>query len=159
MINKYGRDNFKKEILFFCKDAETKFSLEPILISEVIKNPLCMNIAPGGNGGNIRGSGWNHTEEAIEKIKKARANQKSLLGIKRSDEAKQNISKGRLGMKFSAEHCENIRQSCIGRSPSEEARKKNSIAHTGMKRSEETRAKMRRSKIGNTNAKKNEVLP
>ena len=74
-IAKYGIENFKKEILFFCKDREEKFDSEKQLVNEVlVQDPLCMNLAPGGKGGCFPGerasfSGNKHKPETIEVMK------------------------------------------------------------------------------------------
>ncbi len=48
-IKKYGKENFKKEILEFANSKDELIIKEKILINdELIKNPLCMNIKLGG---------------------------------------------------------------------------------------------------------------
>ncbi len=51
-IRKHGKENFKCEILEFCKDREELAKREKELVhEELIKDPLCMNLKPGGKGG------------------------------------------------------------------------------------------------------------
>ena len=51
-LNKYGRDNFKFEILEQFKYREELVQAEIILITEQdLKNPNCLNSKPGGTGG------------------------------------------------------------------------------------------------------------
>ena len=51
-INKYGRDNFKHEILEFFKNRkDLVFKEENYVNANFIKDPLCMNIKKGGIGG------------------------------------------------------------------------------------------------------------
>ena len=60
-IKKYGRENFKLEILEFCSDRESLKKREAELITEdLLKDPMCMNLKIGGEGG------WDHlTKEQI----------------------------------------------------------------------------------------------
>jgi hypothetical protein len=51
-LNKYGRDNFKFEILKQFSSREELVQAEINLITEQdLKNPNCLNCKPGGNGG------------------------------------------------------------------------------------------------------------
>lgn len=51
-INKYGRENHKIEILEFLPDREALKKREKELITEdLLKDPMCINIAFGGEGG------------------------------------------------------------------------------------------------------------
>jgi hypothetical protein len=51
-IKKHGRENFKLEILEFCVDRESLKQREAELITEEkLKDPMCMNLTLGGNGG------------------------------------------------------------------------------------------------------------
>lgn len=51
-IKKYGRENFKKEILYRCSNDEEMRQLEKYLITEdFLKRPNVYNIRPGGRGG------------------------------------------------------------------------------------------------------------
>ena len=53
-IRKYGKDNFIIERLEFFDDRERLCEAEKILINDVIiKDPLCMNLKLGGEGGGI----------------------------------------------------------------------------------------------------------
>lgn len=63
-IRKYGRENFKLEILEFFNDRESLAKRERELINEeVIKDEMCMNLAYGGVGGILN-------EDHHEKMKK-----------------------------------------------------------------------------------------
>jgi hypothetical protein len=63
-IKKHGRENFKMEILEFCSDRELLKKREAELITEeMLKDPLCMNLRTGGEGG------YSVTEEVKERIK------------------------------------------------------------------------------------------
>ena len=51
-ISKYGVENFKIEYLEFFEDRKTLVEREKNLVNEdFIKNPMCMNLKPGGFGG------------------------------------------------------------------------------------------------------------
>jgi hypothetical protein len=51
-IRKYGEENFKMEILQFFNDRQTLFEEEKKLVNNnLLKEPLCMNLKPGGSGG------------------------------------------------------------------------------------------------------------
>jgi hypothetical protein len=77
-IKKYGAENFKKEVLFLCKDAATKYYLESIIVNEaLLQDPLCMNLKTGGMGGN-------HSEETRQKISE------SHMGKTHSEETRRN---------------------------------------------------------------------
>jgi len=73
-IKKYGKENFKKEIWFLSKDRKSNNYFESIIVTEeLIKDPLCMNIAIGGNGGKT----WTGDSQPIKMIEKRRS---KLLG-------------------------------------------------------------------------------
>lgn len=51
-IKKYGAANFRKEVLETFSTPEDMFAREREIISEdMLSDPLCMNIKPGGDGG------------------------------------------------------------------------------------------------------------
>lgn len=51
-INKYGRENFKLEILQFYKNRkELKLNEEKLIDEKVLLDPMCMNLSIGGNNG------------------------------------------------------------------------------------------------------------
>ena len=53
-INKYGKENFKCEILEFLPDRVTLKEREKELVNEdVLKDKMCLNIKIGGEGGNL----------------------------------------------------------------------------------------------------------
>jgi len=56
-VRKYGRVNFKKEVLFICPDAESAFGKEKELIAAFIADPFCMNLREGENGKMPKGFG------------------------------------------------------------------------------------------------------
>lgn len=51
-IRKHGKENFRCEVLEFCESWEKLVEKEKELVhEELIKDPLCMNLKPGGRGG------------------------------------------------------------------------------------------------------------
>jgi hypothetical protein len=50
-IKKYGLENFSKQILYILNSRKEKFIKEAELVNEeLLKDPLCMNLAIGGQG-------------------------------------------------------------------------------------------------------------
>ena len=66
----------------------------------------------------------------------------SPIGMKHSQEARDNISKGKIGGVISQEHRDAISRTKTGRAMSEEARAKMSVSQSGRKHSEEARKNM-----------------
>lgn len=52
-IHKYGKDNFKKEILVVCETIEELRRWEKRVVGLRIEDPKCYNLAPGGQGGDL----------------------------------------------------------------------------------------------------------
>ena len=51
-IKKYGKENFKREILAFFDTNKEAYDYEALLVNEeLIKDELCLNLKPGGYGG------------------------------------------------------------------------------------------------------------
>ena len=51
-IKKYGRENFKMEILEFLPDRSSlKLREKEVVNSDLLKEELCMNLKEGGDGG------------------------------------------------------------------------------------------------------------
>lgn len=56
-IRKYGKEFFKREILFLCKNKETMYEIEKIIVnSEFIKKRDNYNSCVGGGTGNLKGT-------------------------------------------------------------------------------------------------------
>lgn len=71
-IKKYGRENFKKEILCLFDSYSEALEYESRVVDEaMLNNPLCYNLKKGGMGGSFKGinKGRKHTPEHIEKIR------------------------------------------------------------------------------------------
>lgn len=115
--NKYGSDNFTFEIIEECPLEEIN-QKEIFYISKFKEISEMYNFTEGGEGT----IGYNHTEEAKQKISEnARGRKAWNKGIPRSDEVKQLISKQKKGKPSSFK----------GKKHSDEAKKKLSDAMKG----------------------------
>lgn len=78
-INKYGKENFKCEILEYLPDRESLKEKEEEIVNEnLLKDPKCLNLKTGGYGG---GGLW--SEE--HKIKFNKAGLKKIEFLKKND--------------------------------------------------------------------------
>jgi len=160
-LEKYGKENFKKEILCECSSLKELNEAEIFWIKELdAQNPeIGYNIANGGRSGF---TGY-HSEETKKKM--------SILAKNRirkphSEETKKKIAKGNTGKIVSEETRKRISEKSKGRKGmwtiSEEHKRRISEVHTGKKLSDETKEKIRislfnyRNKKLNTNGKINE---
>jgi len=65
-IKKYGKENFKSEILEFLENRSKLAQREEVIVTvDLIKDPQCMNLQTGGQG---ERESWNHTELTKKKI-------------------------------------------------------------------------------------------
>ena len=138
-INKYGKENFKKEILQICKNEKEALEKEIYVINKLdaTKNINYYNISNGGQGGNTK-AGYSEEELRIYS-KKLSA---SLKGRKLSEETKMKISLSRKD-KYKGEN-----HPLYGKHHSETTKKKISM-NSGSKR-EEVRLKISKSSKGKT---------
>jgi len=162
-LKKYGKHNFKKEILEICSSIEELNTKEKYWIAEYRKTcmHLMYNIAEGGDGGDTL---TNHPdlENIKKKIKKNIAGKVSghnngFFGKHHSDETKEKISqkikgkpshrKGKTGI-FSEETRKKFSMIHIGFKHSEESKKKISESRMGFKHSEESKKKMSEKRKG-----------
>lgn len=140
-IAKYGRQNFKKEVLFSFSNLEQAFDKEVELIA-LHRNENCLNLHKGGSG-NVEGKGV--TEDSIRRMKE------SLTGRRLSSEHKRNISESLKGHLVSEETRKKKSDALIGHSTSEETKAKISEGCKGKStgpKSEETRKRMSAAKKG-----------
>lgn len=69
-VKKYGEENFKCEILEFFESREEVLLREKEIVNEqLINDPLCMNLKPGGNGGWTKEQQSKNGKNGNEKIK------------------------------------------------------------------------------------------
>ena len=124
-IKKYGKENFKREILKPCKcESEARLLEEYYIKMYNTLYPKGYNISPTGGMGNYGGT---HSEETRKKLSIAHKGKKrifteehkkklslagkkwhELIGI--SDETRKKMSKNRSGIKISEESRENYRK-------------------------------------------------
>lgn len=141
-IKKYGKERFRKDILFIFDNKDEAFQKEKDLIKENRDNPLCINIAEGGEGGpNFKGK--HHNKESMIKMIETRIKNGHRFP---TEETKRKISEGQIGRKawnkglkynndrlFTDEHKRKIRESVLNT-----LRNKEKYKH-----SEETKNKIR----------------
>lgn len=110
-IKKYGRENFKKEILEECNSEEEVFNRERYWIDyyKACESKEYYNIAEGGHGGNTL-KGLNQEQKQKRAYKLHIANK----GVKLSEEHKKKIGLGRKGIIFSEEQKQKISKSKKG---------------------------------------------
>ena len=143
-IKKYGKERFRKDILFIFDNKDEAFQKEKDLIKENRDNPLCINIAAGGEGGsNFKGK--HHSKESMIKMIETRTKNGYRF---HTEETKRKISESQIGRKawnkglkynndmlFTDEHKKKI-------SDSVKEYYKNNKQKNGWYHSEESRKKM-----------------
>lgn len=153
-INKYGIENFKKEILEKCETREELNIREIYWIKKTNAIELGYNITIGGTGGDtftnnprkeeIRTKliGRHHTDETKKKISENNARLSGELHPnykkKQSDETKKKRKETFLKNGFPMD----------GKNHSEESKEKNRLAHIGKKNIDKTEKKMSEIKKG-----------
>jgi len=124
-IKKYGRKNFKKEILFdFETEEEMNQKEKEIITEDFVNSDDNYNLGIGGEGGaNFKGK--THSEETKAKMK-AKALERKLKGFTRpqKEETKEKISKTLSGISFSFDRRKNMSEGAKKRKWSPEVRKK-----------------------------------
>lgn len=76
-VKKYGKENFKKEILKFFNSREEMFAYEHDFVTEdLVRNSMCYNMNIGGYGGTLPGelnklTGRSFTKEHCDRISKS----------------------------------------------------------------------------------------
>ena len=127
-IKKYGRENFKKELLVYFNTLEEAYEVEAMIVNEFFitrkdtYNMKCGGLGGGAAGGNSPRYGKHHSDETKQKISEAKKG-KSLseetkakmseaktgekhpfFGKTHSDKTKQKISKAKKGVALPEEH-------------------------------------------------------
>ena len=157
-IEKYGKENFKREVLFFCKDKEELEELEQKIITDKFiqsNKPLIYNMRRGGHGGtsyhtkdtrkriseSLRGKpSWNkgkhHSQDTKRKIGEKAKERWKDIGYK------ERVSEAFSRKIVTEEHKRNIGKSRLGKHHTEESKKKISESKVGKSRTEEARKKI-----------------
>jgi len=137
--NKYGVDNFLKTILFDFDNREdmNRKEIELLPTSSLYhNNPMCYNLAAGGNGGNLG-------PEVSKKISEAISGEKNgMYGKKLSPESLQKISEKLKG---------HPNYNHGGWSQTEDTKRRISESHIGMGHTEESKQKLREARAKQTN--------
>ena len=155
--NKYGKENFKFEIIEECHIDDLN-TLERKWIVDY-------NSYKDNNGYNLDFGGNAHKEMSQETRDKISLNHADIngennpfYGKHHSDETKQKISDANKGRKMSEEVKQKNRLRQIGSKRTEETKLKMSIANKGKLRSEETKRKISESKKGKKTSKVIKVI-
>jgi group I intron endonuclease len=139
-IKKYGKENFKKEILEECNSTE--------MLDEREKYWIFYFNATGKDGYNITSGGYGNT--------------KGMKGKKHSDETRQKLRNANLGRFVSEETKQKMSNSLKGKEfppMTNETKQKISNGHKGLKHSEETRQKMSNSRKGKLSGPESVTCP
>lgn len=108
-IQKYGIENFSKEIIEFFPNRTLLLSKEREIVNEeLLSNLLCMNLKIGGEGGSVK-------------------------GVKRSEETRSKLSKNWKPRKFSDIAIQAMRTSMLGKTHTEDTKLKMSESRKGKK--------------------------
>jgi group I intron endonuclease len=119
-IKKYGRESFKRDIICFASCETSLSELEAKLVTlETVQDPLCYNLALGGQGGDrgpeanakisAKAKGRKMPREAVERTAAAKR------GVPRSLESRLKQSASFKGSKKSTAHKEKMQATQRGR--------------------------------------------
>jgi len=148
-IRKYGKENFKWEVIDRCLFNEPLCDLEKHYIELYgCMAPNGMNLTLGGDGVN----GCVRSKETREKISLAKRGEKNpFYGKHHSEETKNKMRRPGLGKgrHLSDETKRKLSMANTGHKCSEDSRRKMSESRRGTKRSAETKKKMSQSLMGN----------
>lgn len=130
-IKKYGKDNFKKDVLLYCESEEDMNNKENEMINNnMISGEDYYNLAYGGQGGiivlrknhplyqetcdKISKSKLKKSNEISERVKLLHEQKKvGMYGKKQSDHQKESVSKALSGKKQTTDHVNNHRKSLL----------------------------------------------
>jgi hypothetical protein len=150
-IKKFGKENFKKEILEYCNTKEELNEREVFWIKKLNSKENGYNICGGGQGQN--------TEEVKEKFSKNRTGiNNTMYGKNHTDDVKKFISDINKGRKWSEDRKESARDYMLNRNFSEEKKqeisKKISEKLKGRPKSDEHKQKLSKANLGKTSPRK-----
>jgi predicted HicB family RNase H-like nuclease len=148
-IKKYGRENFKREVLFSFTDPNEAFRKESEL---VVVGHQSYNLSPGGLGGVGKKLTPEHRRKISEGCKNPSLETRRRIGesakARYSEEDLKRLLEASKRYTKSDENRKRISKMWTGRTHSEETKRKISEAKTNPP--EETRKKMREAKLGTT---------
>lgn len=126
-IEKYGKENFKKEILHIFTNAKTAFKKEKEIVNEnMLKNENCYNIKKGGQGGfdHIRATGLHKSVKGTRVMHNPSTNENKKIKIINTEQYLQ------IGWVYGYSALAKERMSCAGKIKiqTEEHRRNNSNA-------------------------------
>jgi group I intron endonuclease len=161
-VKKYGKENFKKEILEYCHSQEELDLKEKMWINKLNSRDrkIGYNIAEGGQEGSGWFSGCHHSEECKKKMSIQRkgklvGEKNGMFGKRHSEESRKKMSRPTDGE----------RNGMFGKKHSEDAKKKNSESHLGeknnffgKKHTKESKEKMRKKALGRIAHNRKKVL-
>lgn len=136
-VNKYGLDALSFEKILICQPSELLFYEQLLLDSYKPKYNICDK---AGSGPSRKGIPF--SEEHKKNLSISSKGNKSRTGKPHTEETKRKQSQARLGIKYSEETIQKMRESGRTKIFTEEHRKNISLARTGRKNSEETKKKM-----------------
>jgi len=141
-IKKYGKENFKKEIIYiFDNEVEMNSKEKELITEEFVLREDTYNLGVGGEGGpHFKGK----TFSEISRNKISNKNSGRVL----SEEHKKKISESRKLQLLSEIHKKKISESHKGKTLSEDHKQSIRKSVTGKTHSDETKEKMRLAKIG-----------
>jgi group I intron endonuclease len=160
-INKYGKENFTKIIIETFEYEDLAFKSEMSFIKQLraMDRRIGMNLTSGGEGS----SGYHHSNEAIDKMRKSHLGQKSWnKGIPMSEEMKNKLRSSNLGKKHKDETKEKISKGLLGKPKPDEFGQKLREINTGKKLSDQTKSRIGAANCGENSStcrlKENDVL-
>jgi len=158
-IKKYGKCNFKKEIIEVCESIDHMNQREKYWISfyDSKNKKIGYNIAEGGDGGKTQEISWNKgkKKEDMESIKiTGEKNSIALKGKKQSIETIDKRRRSHNGRKLTELQKEKISKSLKGRSLSKETKELISSSLKGNKWDENRRKKITGRKLSNSTKEK-----
>ena len=150
--NKYGIENFKKEVIEICETEQKAYEREKYWINKynAVENDKFYNLVDGGYGFTSQDNKRireNMTSEQIQEWNRKVG--ESQKGKHLSEEHKRKLSESHKGKKLSEEHRKRLSEvrkgennPFYGKKLSEEHKKRLSESHKGKKLSEETKIKL-----------------
>lgn len=152
-IQKYGKENFKREVLRVFDNERDAYSYEQQIVNEsLISDPNSYNLSTGGLGGRTHSR---VSKDKMSKSKKGSTPWNKGISSKdwMTDKHYENAVKNLTDRIITEDEIERRKKSRAGYKPSDETKKKVSEKLKGRKFTPETIEKMRLAKLGNKNRK------